>query len=93
MVGGVNANAQDFPWHATLFQKDETSSDQWNYACCGCLISERFVLTAKHCTLVENTKKSLPVEKLLIKFGLQIYNETNENTQSSEDKKNILSKR
>lgn len=76
LVGGFIAKAQDFPWHASMFHKIGRT---WEYQCAGSLISERFVLTAKHCTLEGDDP--MPVDRILIKFGLQKYTKENSNSQ------------
>ncbi|CAG9574976.1 unnamed protein product [Danaus chrysippus] len=48
IVGGVEASENEFPHMALLGYGKDTSSIQW--LCGGSLISERFVLTAGHCT-------------------------------------------
>jgi hypothetical protein len=41
VIGGVDAGIEEFPWHASIFIKDEPLS----YHCGGALISKNFVLT------------------------------------------------
>ncbi|XP_068626038.1 trypsin-1-like [Battus philenor] len=48
IVGGVNATASEFPHMALLGFGDDIDTIQW--LCGGSIISERFILTAGHCT-------------------------------------------
>ncbi|XP_055591495.1 serine protease easter-like [Uranotaenia lowii] len=62
IVNGVDAKISDWPWHAAIRQY---SGGQPEYVCGGTLISERFVLTAAHCTYGENPNKPPKMSVLL----------------------------
>lgn len=51
IVGGTKAKAKEFP-HMAAIGFDTSDGIVW--ACDGTLISERFVLTAAHCTFNRN---------------------------------------
>ncbi|CAH2062115.1 unnamed protein product, partial [Iphiclides podalirius] len=52
IVGGVNASKSEFPHMALLGFGTDLPSVQWQ--CGGSIISERFILTAGHCTRARN---------------------------------------
>ncbi|EDS36582.1 transmembrane protease [Culex quinquefasciatus] len=58
IVNGVDAKISDWPWHAAI-RLHLAGGGEPEYVCGGTLISERFVVTAAHCTLnPENPNKA-----------------------------------
>ncbi|XP_060807782.1 coagulation factor IX isoform X1 [Amyelois transitella] len=56
-----------FPWIVTIYIKNESKDDQYEYYCDGVLLNDRFVLTAGRCVNINNVTSS--VEDLLIVLG------------------------
>lgn len=75
ILGGTIVDARDHPWNAALFHKHEYMID-WEYRCGGTLISDRAILTARHCA------SDISKSSLLVKLGLQNCETENRNTQS-----------
>lgn len=57
VVGGINANAGEFPHMAAIGYPDLNGA--LSFKCGGSLISELFVLTAAHCSSADRTKPSM----------------------------------
>ncbi|XP_055632332.1 phenoloxidase-activating factor 1-like [Toxorhynchites rutilus septentrionalis] len=66
IVNGVDAKISDWPWHAAIRLHSGPGSSP-EYVCGGTLVSERFVVTAAHCTIGENPNK-LP--KMSVQLGV-----------------------
>ncbi|MCF8380537.1 MAG: trypsin-like serine protease [Bacteroidales bacterium] len=60
IVGGSDANIEDFPWQIYL--------KAGAYLCGGSIISEKWVLTAAHCTFDEDGK-AIPLIRMSVKAG------------------------
>ena len=69
IVGGHETAVNEFPWQARL----EIQWDRYAKLCGGSLISDRWVLTAYHCT-VDTDNKNRPIEVKNIKVFLGAHN-------------------
>ncbi|XP_053620360.1 uncharacterized protein LOC128680906 isoform X1 [Plodia interpunctella] len=56
-----------FPWIATIFIKNETRDNQFEYYCDGALLNNRFVLTAGRCIKINNV--TVNPDNILIVLG------------------------
>lgn len=69
IVYGSTTKIGEFPWHAGLYVMNTTN--QWEQACGGSLISPHIVLTAAHCVFSEQIKQI--ISPSAIKVGLGKY--------------------
>ncbi|XP_055593941.1 polyserase-2-like [Uranotaenia lowii] len=63
---GYKVLAGAWPWHGALFIRNQRSHE---YACGVTILTEKFVITAAHCTLDPNEGQRLPSGRVFIKVG------------------------
>ncbi|XP_068622724.1 trypsin-like isoform X2 [Battus philenor] len=81
ILGGQNANIQDYPHMGALGWKLSNEEDSWIFLCGSSLISLNYVLTAAHCILVsKSTNKYVDSKPDIVRFGV-----TNIQIQSKHD--------
>lgn len=80
IFGGKAAREADWPWHAAIFKRDHSTREE--YICGGTVISENFILTAAHCTVMYGAIVS--PEHFVVKLGLHNKSSPTENTKSYE---------
>merc|ERR1719300_1636126 len=51
IVNGMDSDVGMFPWQATLLFNDGTGCHLYNQFCGGTLVSEKYIITAAHCTI------------------------------------------
>jgi secreted trypsin-like serine protease len=61
ITGGINAVISDFPWQVYYISG--------NYRCGGSIISNKWVVTAAHCTFTD-TGSSIPASEMFVRVGL-----------------------
>ncbi|EDS36580.1 proclotting enzyme [Culex quinquefasciatus] len=67
IVNGVDAKISDWPWHAAI-RLHLAGGGEPEYVCGGTLISERFVVTAAHCTLDPDNPNKAP--RMSVQLGV-----------------------
>ncbi|XP_065085149.1 spaetzle-processing enzyme-like isoform X2 [Ochlerotatus camptorhynchus] len=80
ILGGKSAREADWPWHAAIFTRQR--SGQEAYICGGTVISDNFILTAAHCTVV--FREVLPPESFTVKVGLHNKSSPSEHSRTYE---------
>ncbi|XP_059056068.1 uncharacterized protein LOC131849952 [Achroia grisella] len=58
-----------YPWIATIFIKNTTLDNQFEYFCDGAVLSERTILTAGRCVTTNPTKTTIDPEDLIVILG------------------------
>lgn len=80
ILGGTSAREADWPWHAAIFKRQRSELEA--YICGGTVISENFILTAAHCTVV--FREVLSPESFIVKLGLHNKSSPSEHSRTYE---------
>ncbi|XP_062705389.1 transmembrane protease serine 9 [Aedes albopictus] len=68
IANGYKAFAGSWPWHGAMFHRYRKIGAL--YACGVTIMTERFVITAAHCTIDPNERQKLSANRVFIKVGI-----------------------
>ncbi|KAM3957235.1 serine protease gd [Aphomia sociella] len=68
-----------YPWIATIFVKNTTIDNQFEYYCDGALVSEKVILTAARCVTTSPTISTIDPQDLIIVLGKKSLHSMNGN--------------
>lgn len=68
IVNGTLAKPSEFPWHATMYRKDD-GSDEKKFICGASIIQEDLLITAAHCVYDESSRRLYDASRFYVATG------------------------